>query len=94
MDKLAYQVVAEDIIVANHILKDVITKTPLQRNNILSQRFGCNIYLKREDLQVVRSFKLRGAYHSIQSLSDEQSKNGVVCASSGNHSQGVAFSCN
>lgn len=83
----------EDIIVANHMLKDVVYKTPLQKNQILSDRFGCNVYLKREDLQVVRSFKIRGAYNTIRSLSEQELKNGVVCASAGNHAQGVAFSC-
>ncbi|WP_017755262.1 threonine ammonia-lyase IlvA [Calidifontibacillus oryziterrae] len=83
----------EDIIIANHALKDVVNHTPLQRNDILSERYQCNIYLKREDLQIVRSFKIRGAYNKIQSLNKEELKNGVVCASAGNHAQGVAFSC-
>ncbi|MGJ9458058.1 threonine ammonia-lyase IlvA [Oceanobacillus sp. CF4.6] len=83
----------KDIIVANQVLKDVVIKTPLQKDPILSERYDCNVYLKREDLQVVRSFKLRGAYHLMQSLSQEEVKNGVVCASAGNHAQGVAYSC-
>ncbi|WNC15833.1 threonine ammonia-lyase IlvA [Brevibacillus brevis] len=83
----------EDIVVANHALKDVIEKTPLQKNKLLSERYGCNVYLKREDLQVVRSFKIRGAYHFIRSLPAEERERGVVCASAGNHAQGVAFSC-
>jgi threonine dehydratase len=83
----------EDILMANYALKDVIQKTPLQKNKILSDRYQCNVYLKREDLQVVRSFKIRGAYHLIRSLSDEELQNGVVCASAGNHAQGVAYSC-
>ncbi|RNB56334.1 threonine ammonia-lyase IlvA [Brevibacillus gelatini] len=83
----------EDIVVANHGLKDVVEKTPLQKNNVLSERYGCNVYLKREDLQVVRSFKIRGAYHFIRSLSAEERERGVVCASAGNHAQGVAYSC-
>lgn len=83
----------EDIIVANHVLKDVIQRTPLQRNQILSDRFECQVYLKREDLQVVRSFKIRGAYNLIRSLSENELARGVVCASAGNHAQGVAFSC-
>lgn len=83
----------QDIILANHVLKDVIIKTPLQKNQILSDRYDCNVYLKREDLQVVRSFKIRGAYNMIRHLSDEELSNGVVCASAGNHAQGVAFSC-
>ncbi|MFV9509707.1 threonine ammonia-lyase IlvA [Tepidibacillus sp. LV47] len=87
------QVQIKDIIIANQALKDVVTKTPLQRNEILSNRYQCNVYLKREDLQVVRSFKIRGAYYFIQSLTDEERKRGVVCASAGNHAQGVAYSC-
>ncbi len=83
----------QDIILANHVLKDVILKTPLQKNQILSDRYDCTVYLKREDLQVVRSFKIRGAYNMIRHLSDEELSNGVVCASAGNHAQGVAFSC-
>jgi threonine dehydratase len=83
----------EDFVVAHHALKDVIEKTPLQKNKRLSERYGCNVYLKREDLQVVRSFKIRGAYNLIRSLTDSERKNGVVCASAGNHAQGVAYSC-
>ncbi|SPF56298.1 L-threonine dehydratase biosynthetic IlvA [Candidatus Desulfosporosinus infrequens] len=83
----------EDIIKAGQALKGIITKTPLQRNDILSQKYNCNLYLKREDLQVVRSFKIRGAYNLMQSIPSDQLSNGVVCASAGNHAQGVAFSC-
>lgn len=74
-------------------MKQVVLKTPLQHHAKLSARFKADIYLKREDLQVVRSYKLRGAYNLIQSLTEEQRKRGVVCASAGNHAQGVAFSC-
>ncbi|ADC51195.1 MULTISPECIES: threonine ammonia-lyase IlvA [Alkalihalophilus] len=83
----------EDIIIANQQLKDVVTHTPLQKNQVLSERYQCNVYLKREDLQVVRSFKIRGAFHQISSLPVEELNNGVVCASAGNHAQGVAYSC-
>lgn len=83
----------EDIIIANQMIKDVIFRTPLQRNEYLSNLYDCNVYLKREDLQVVRSFKLRGAFYMIQSLSVEERNRGVVCASAGNHAQGVAYSC-
>ncbi|MFC0559935.1 threonine ammonia-lyase IlvA [Halalkalibacter alkalisediminis] len=83
----------EDIIIANQRLKDVVTHTPLQLNQVLSERYECNVYLKREDLQVVRSFKIRGAFHQISSLSREELNNGIVCASAGNHAQGVAYSC-
>jgi threonine dehydratase len=83
----------EDIIKANYILSRVIEPSPLQRNELLSNLYECNVYLKREDMQVVRSFKIRGAYNLIQSLSLEEREAGVVCASAGNHAQGVAYSC-
>lgn len=83
----------ENINKAAENLKDVSLHTPLQHNLQLSEEFGCNVYLKREDLQVVRSYKLRGAYNKISSLSTEEQKRGVVCASAGNHAQGVAYSC-
>jgi threonine dehydratase len=82
-----------DINAAFETLKHVVLKTPLQYHRKLSEKFKAEIYLKREDLQVVRSYKLRGAYNLIQSLTPEQRKQGVVCASAGNHAQGVAFSC-
>lgn len=84
----------EDIIRAHHMLREVIVKTPLQRDAVLSAKYGCEVYLKREDLQVVRSFKIRGAYNMIRSLTPEEMEKGIVCASAGNHAQGVAFSCN
>lgn len=74
-------------------LKDVAVHTPLVKNENLSERFAAQVYLKREDLQPVRSYKLRGAYHKISSLSEEDIYSGVVCASAGNHAQGVAFAC-
>jgi threonine dehydratase len=83
----------KDIIIAHQMLKDIVVKTPLQKDTILSERYDCNVYLKREDLQVVRSFKIRGAYNLMQSLTTEELQNGVVCASAGNHAQGVAYSC-
>lgn len=82
-----------DINTAAEVLQKVVIKTPLQYHRKLSEKYGCDLYLKREDLQNVRSYKIRGAYNLIQSLSQEQRKNGVVCASAGNHAQGVAFSC-
>jgi threonine dehydratase len=78
---------------AYYVLKSVVLKTPLQFHKKLSEKFNAEIYIKREDLQVVRSYKLRGAYNLIQSLTEDQRKQGVVCASAGNHAQGVAFSC-
>jgi len=86
-------VCVEDILIAYHTLKDVVTHTPLQKNPLLSERYDCNVYLKREDLQIVRSFKLRGAYNRMKHLTEAEKIHGVVCASAGNHAQGVAFSC-
>jgi len=74
-------------------LKKVVHRTPLMYNANLSRKYQCNVYLKREDLQVVRSYKLRGAYNMISSLDPSQLAKGVVCASAGNHAQGFAFSC-
>ncbi|EXX88881.1 threonine dehydratase [Paenibacillus darwinianus] len=82
-----------DIVLAQHLLKEVVVRTPLQYSRVLSERFDCRVLLKREDLQVVRSFKIRGAYHVMRSLPAEQLSKGVVCASAGNHAQGVAYSC-
>jgi threonine dehydratase len=92
-DKWADAVKIEDILHAKQVLKDVITRTPLHKDHALSARYGCQVYLKREDLQIVRSFKIRGAYHFIRSLPEESAERGVVCASAGNHAQGVAYTC-
>lgn len=82
-----------DINGAAHTLESVVLKTPLQLHRKLSRKFKAEVYLKREDLQVVRSYKLRGAYNLMQSLSAAERARGVVCASAGNHAQGVAYSC-
>lgn len=74
-------------------IKDAVLKTPLQYNKRISTRYDANVYLKREDLQIVRSYKLRGAYNMIKSLDPDLLEKGVVCASAGNHAQGFAFSC-
>jgi threonine dehydratase len=74
-------------------LKKVVNRTPLSFNQNLSRKYKCNVYLKREDLQVVRSYKLRGAYNMMSSLAPDQLQKGVVCASAGNHAQGFAYSC-
>ena len=74
-------------------LKKVITRTPLTFNQNLSRKYQCQVYLKREDLQVVRSYKIRGAYNMISTLPAAQLQKGVVCASAGNHAQGFAYSC-
>lgn len=82
-----------DFVSAHLRLKKVVNRTPLTFNHNLSKKYQCNIYLKREDLQVVRSYKLRGAYNMMSSLPKEQLQQGVVCASAGNHAQGFAYSC-
>jgi threonine dehydratase len=82
-----------DFEAASERLNGVVRNTPLEYNAGLSEKYDCEIYLKREDLQVVRSYKLRGAYNMISQLTEEQLSRGVVCASAGNHAQGVAFSC-
>lgn len=74
-------------------LNEILSAPPLTENLNLSEQFSAQVYLKREDLQIVRSYKIRGAYNKIKSLSAEQLKNGIVCASAGNHAQGVAYSC-
>lgn len=78
---------------ALHRLKGVINRTPLQYSERLSAKYGAKVYLKREDLQLVRSYKLRGAFNKISKLTEAERSHGVVCASAGNHAQGVAFSC-
>ncbi|MBA4198571.1 MAG: threonine dehydratase [Chitinophaga sp.] len=82
-----------DFNTAKQRIQNVALRTPLQLNLHLSKKYNCKIYLKREDLQVVRSYKLRGAYNMMSSLSAEQLQRGVVCASAGNHAQGFAYSC-
>lgn len=74
-------------------LVGVTLETPLLKNSNYSKQFGCNVLFKREDLQQVRSYKIRGAYHKMMSLSHTEIKKGIVCASAGNHAQGVAMSC-
>lgn len=74
-------------------LKPVVNHTPLQYNANLSRKYQCRVYLKREDLQIVRSYKLRGAYNMMSQLTADQLSKGVVCASAGNHAQGFAYSC-
>lgn len=72
-------------------IKNVITETPFAHAPRLSQESGCNVYLKKENLQVTGAFKIRGAYNKIASLSDEERSRGVIAASAGNHAQGVAM---
>ncbi|MBI9061588.1 MAG: threonine ammonia-lyase [Marinilabiliaceae bacterium] len=92
-DTSQYYPAIKDIVHAKQTLNNVLDTTPLMRNRHLSETFGATIMLKREDLQQVRSYKIRGAYNKIKSLSEEQCANGIVCASAGNHAQGVAYSC-
>jgi threonine dehydratase len=73
-------------------LASIVEPTPLTKSINLSAHYGANIYLKREDLQQVRSYKIRGAFNKISSLSKESLAKGIVCASAGNHAQGVAYS--
>ena len=94
MSEVKYFPAVGDIETAAEILGEIIGPTPLMKNNNLSEKYGAEVYLKREDLQIVRSYKIRGAYNKIRSISPEILKYGIVCASAGNHAQGVAFSCN
>ncbi|MCU4174725.1 threonine ammonia-lyase [Carboxylicivirga sp. N1Y90] len=89
----SYYPKVEDIIAAKQTLNKILETTPLNRNLNLSNKYNANIMLKREDLQNVRSYKIRGAYNKIKSLSEAELNVGIVCASAGNHAQGVAYSC-
>lgn len=89
----AMRVVAADIDAAAERLVGVVAETPLQYDRRLSEATGAQVWLKREDLQTVRSYKIRGAYNLIAQLSDDERAAGVVCASAGNHGQGVAQAC-
>lgn len=84
----------QDIEAASLTLNEILEPTPMKKNSNLSERYEAEVYLKREDLQMVRSYKIRGAYNKIRSISPDVLKYGIVCASAGNHAQGVAFSCN
>ena len=74
-------------------LRGAVSHTPLQYDSFLSEKYQATVLLKREDLQKVRSFKLRGAYYAITQADPELTRRGVVCASAGNHAQGVAYTC-
>ena len=86
-------VTAKDIDVAAGVLAKVATKTPLQKSERLCEEVGRPVYLKREDLQICRSFKVRGAYVRMAAMDEDERAAGVVCASAGNHAQGVAYAC-
>ena len=94
MSTVKYFPTVENIDQASTVLSEILEPTPFQRNADLSVKYNADVFLKREDLQVVRSYKIRGAYNKIRSIKPEDLKNGIVCASAGNHAQGVAFSCN
>ncbi|WP_187683963.1 threonine ammonia-lyase IlvA [Nocardia wallacei] len=84
---------ADEIDAAAKRISDIIEPTPLQRIERLSAASGADVYVKREDLTAVRSYKLRGAYNLIVQLSETERAAGVVAASAGNHAQGVAYAC-
>ncbi|MET4049211.1 threonine dehydratase [Rhodococcus sp. UYP5] len=88
-----FAVTADDIDTAARRISGVVSATPLQYCERLSAVTGAQVYLKREDLQIVRSYKIRGAYNLMAQLSPEELAVGVVTASAGNHAQGVAFAC-
>jgi len=94
METAKYFPSVEAIDKASETLGEILEPTPFMKNNNLSDVYDANIFLKREDLQMVRSYKIRGAYNKIRSIDPETLKKGIVCASAGNHAQGVAFSCN
>lgn len=83
----------QKILEVNHKIFGYVKTTPLQENDTLSAKYACKVLLKREDLQLGRSYKIRGAFNKISSLNAEERATGVVCASAGNHAQGVALSC-
>ena len=91
--KEVYFPTLENVKAAAKNLVGVAYKTPLNKNRNLSKQFDSTILFKREDLQVVRSYKIRGAYNKMSSLNADEKKRGIVCASAGNHAQGVALSC-
>jgi threonine dehydratase len=90
---LKYYPNIQQILNANKLIKTIFPPTPLMLNQELSQKYNSNVYLKREDLTPVRSYKIRGAYNKMKSLTEIQQTNGIVTCSAGNHAQGVAFSC-
>ena len=94
MDTTKYFPSVEAIDKAAEVLTEILEPTPFMKNNNLSDVYDANVFLKREDLQMVRSYKIRGAFNKIRTLEPEYLHKGIVCASAGNHAQGVAFSCN
>jgi threonine dehydratase len=92
-EELTYFPKIEDVGEAVERVRSVARKTPLEEHERLSEKYEANIWLKREDLQKVRSYKIRGSFNKISSLTEAEKTNGIVCASAGNHAQGVALSC-
>ena len=84
---------AADVDAAAARIAAVVRRSPLEHCDRLSEATGAQVYLKREDLQTVRSYKIRGAYNLLSQLSAAQLKAGVVCSSAGNHAQGFALAC-
>lgn len=93
MSEVMSSVNALNILEAAMKLKPIVNRTPLMYSATLSRRYQCDVYLKREDMQIVRSYKLRGAYNLISSLPAGLLAKGVTCASAGNHAQGFAYAC-
>ena len=91
--EVTYKPTIEAVNEAANNLREVVLKTPLVKNDQYSKEFQSTILFKREDLQQVRSYEIRGSFNKISSLTSEQRKKGIVCASAGNHAQGVALSC-
>ncbi len=91
--RLSAPITAADVDEAAARIADFAAKTPLEYSDRLSAATGANVYLKREDLQSVRSYKLRGAFNLLQQLSADELNAGVVCSSAGNHAQGFALAC-
>ena len=88
-----YKVDLSEVEAAAKRLENVALCSPLGLNETQSRKYGASVYFKREDLQQVRSYKIRGAYNKISTIPSADLKQGVVCASAGNHAQGVAYSC-
>jgi threonine dehydratase len=81
----------DDVVRASRVLNGIVHRTPLDHSNTFSMLADCNVYLKMECFQKTGSFKVRGAYVKLHSLSNEQKARGVVTASAGNHAQGLAY---
>ena len=88
-----YKVDLSEVEAAAKRLENVALCSPLGLNETQSRKYGASVYFKREDLQQVRSYKIRGAYNKISTIPSADLQQGVVCASAGNHAQGVAYSC-